>query len=77
MIRLTSSSFLSSNLLNTSQARLLVMSKCTVSPPFRTESSSLVIYPCRLWEPFVSSELGICGCQGQEADFEHYFMDPI
>ena len=46
------------------------MSKCTVSPPFRTESSSLVIYPCRLWEPFVSSELGICGCQGQEADFE-------
>ena len=57
MLRLFRSSFWSSNLLNTSYPRLLVMSKCTVSPPFRTESSSLVIYPCRLWEPFVTSEL--------------------
>jgi hypothetical protein len=69
MLRLTSSSFWSSNLLNTSYPRLLVVSKFTMAPPFGTESSSLVIYPCRLSEPVVTPELRYLWLSGSgEAD---------
>ena len=69
MLRLFRSSFWSSNLLNTSYPRLLVMSKCTMALPFRAESSSLVMYPCRLSELFVTPELWYLWLSGSgEAD---------
>ena len=69
MLRLFRSSFWSSNLLNTSYPRPLVMSKCTMALPFRAESSSLVMYPCRLSELFVTPELWYLWLSGSgEAD---------